>query len=169
MLTIKHYIWSTDEIHSKPNFDKYIAVPCLSGIWVLRQGTGYRASTLLYYISLLPGSPTLHNHLMAIDHCLWFCYNFLSAPQSWHLLLNSDITPPAGKSVSFGGVKPKKICKKNCGSIMSTKNKFCIKTAISALSSGPSNLQKPIWGRHHEQDDQHRNTNIKNKDHLVGD
>ena len=117
----------------------------------------------MYYISLLPGSPTLHNHLMVIDHCLWFCYNFLSAPQSWHLILNSDITPPAEKSVSFGGVKPKKICKQNCGSIMSTKNKFCIKTAISALSSGPSNLQKPIWARHHQQDDQYRNTNIKNK------
>ena len=42
------------------------------------------------------------------------------------------------------------------------------KTAIPALSSGPSNLHQSIWGRHHQLDDQHRNPNMNNKDHLVG-
>ena len=40
------------------------------------------------------------------------------------------------------------------------------KTAIPALSSGPSNLQQSIWGRHHQLDDQHRNPDVKKKDHL---
>ena len=35
--------------------------------------------------------------------------SFLSAPQFWHLLLNSDIWSPAEKNVSFGDVKHKKI------------------------------------------------------------
>ena len=43
-----------------------------------------------------------------------------------------------------------------------------VKTAIPALSSGPSNLHQSIWGRHHQLDDQHRNPNMNNKDHLVG-
>ena len=40
-----------------------------------------------------------------------------------------------------------------CGSIMSIKIHFAkkwSKTPIPALSSGPSNLQQSIWGRHHQ-------------------
>ena len=40
--------------------------------------------------------------------------------------------------------------------------------AIPALGSGQSNLQTPIWGCHRQLDDQHRNPNMNNKDHLVG-
>ena len=43
-----------------------------------------------------------------------------------------------------------------------------VKTAIPALSSGQSNLHTPIWGCHRQLDDQYRNPNMNNKDHLVG-
>ena len=43
-----------------------------------------------------------------------------------------------------------------------------VKTVIPALSSGRSNLQRPIWGCHRQLDDQYRNPNINNRDHLVG-
>ena len=43
-----------------------------------------------------------------------------------------------------------------------------VKTAIPALSSGQSNLQTPIWGCHRQLDDQYRNPNNNNRDHLVG-
>ena len=43
-----------------------------------------------------------------------------------------------------------------------------VKTAIPALSSGQNNLQVPIWGCHRQLDDQCRNPNMNNKDHLVG-
>ena len=43
-----------------------------------------------------------------------------------------------------------------------------VKTAIPALSSGQNNLQVPIWGCHRQLDDQCRNPNTNNKDHLVG-
>ena len=43
-----------------------------------------------------------------------------------------------------------------------------VKTAIPALSSGQNNLQTPIWGCHRQLDDQHRNPNMNNKDHIVG-
>ena len=40
--------------------------------------------------------------------------------------------------------------------------------AIPAFSSGQNNLHPPIWGPSRQLDDQHRNTNVNNKDHLVG-
>ena len=43
-----------------------------------------------------------------------------------------------------------------------------VKTAIPFLSSGQSNLQTPIWGCHRQLDDQYRNPNNNNRDHLVG-
>ena len=53
-----------------------------------------------------------------------------------------------------------------------TKITFCkkkwVKTAHPALSSGQSNIQTPIWGHSRQLDDQHRNPNINNKDHHVG-
>ena len=42
------------------------------------------------------------------------------------------------------------------------------KTVTGALSSGQHNLHPPIWGRHPQLDDQYRNPNINNRDHLVG-
>ena len=43
-----------------------------------------------------------------------------------------------------------------------------VKTAIPALSSGQSNLHTPMWGPSRQLDDQYRNPNINNRDHLVG-
>ena len=43
-----------------------------------------------------------------------------------------------------------------------------VKTVIPAFSSGQSNLPPSVWGPSRQLDDQHRNTNMNNKDHLVG-
>ena len=43
-----------------------------------------------------------------------------------------------------------------------------VKTVIPAFSSGQSNLPPSIWGPSRQLDDQHRNTNMNDKDHLVG-
>ena len=45
---------------------------------------------------------------------------------------------------------------------------FRSETAIAALSSGQSNLHPPIGRRHRQLDDHHRNPNINDRDHLVG-
>ena len=42
------------------------------------------------------------------------------------------------------------------------------KTVNPVLSSGQHNLHPAIWGCHCQLDDQHRNPNINNKNHLVG-
>ena len=59
-----------------------------------------------------------------------------------------------------------------CDVLIHIKNKFCkkkwVKTAIPALSSGQSNLHTPMWGPSRQLDDQYRNPNINNRDHLVG-
>ena len=101
-------------------------------------------------------------------------------PERWflcrqnHLPGNLDSQgPPTIKKQLFQGVKPKKNCPTFfCGSVIHIKNTFCkkksVKTAIRALSSGQSNLQTPIWGCHRQLDDQNRNPNINNRDHIVG-
>ena len=43
-----------------------------------------------------------------------------------------------------------------------------VKTVIPAFSSGQNNLPPSIWGPSRQLDDQHRNTNMNDKDHLVG-
>ena len=43
-----------------------------------------------------------------------------------------------------------------------------VKTALPGLGSGRNNLQTAIWGHSRQLDDQHRNPNINNKDHHVG-
>ena len=42
------------------------------------------------------------------------------------------------------------------------------KTVNPALSSGLNFFPPPIWGHHHQLDDQQRNPNMNNRDHLVG-
>ena len=42
------------------------------------------------------------------------------------------------------------------------------KTTIPALGSGQTENDTPIWGRRHQLDDQNRNPNMNNRDHLVG-
>ena len=88
------------------------------------------------------------------------------APPFWHL------TPSWKKRLLWRG-KIKKKSPKFFLRLRDTYKKYILqknwsKTAIPALSSGPSNLQQSIWGRHHQLDDQHRNPNMNNKDHLVG-
>ena len=51
---------------------------------------------------------------------------------------------------------------------MQNKKKFWVKTVIPAYSSGQSNLPSSMWGPSRQLDDQHRNTNMNDKDHLVG-
>ena len=43
-----------------------------------------------------------------------------------------------------------------------------VKTVIPAFSSGQNNLPPSIWGPSRQLDDQHRNTNMNDEDHLVG-
>ena len=51
-------------------------------------------------------------------------------------------------------------------------NTFCKKKwselVIPALNSGQNNLHPAIWGCHHQLDDHQRNSNVNNRDHLVG-
>ena len=95
------------------------------------------------------------------------CTSILTfAPQFWHY------TPSWKKRLLWRG-KTQKRLPKFFLRLRDTYKKYILqknwsKTAIPALSSGPSNLQQSIWGRHHQLDDQHRNPNINNKDHLVG-
>ena len=84
-----------------------------------------------------------------------------------------EVRDPLQKTQLFRGVKMKKSCPTFfCGFVIHMKNTFCqkkwVKTPIPALSSDQSNLQTPIWGRHHQLDDQNKNPNINNRDHLVG-
>ena len=80
--------------------------------------------------------------------------------------------PPTKKEAVSGGKTPKKLSKKFLRLRDAYKKyilqKNWVKTAIPALSSGQSNLQTPIWGCHRQLDDQYRNPNMNNKDHLVG-
>ena len=84
----------------------------------------------------------------------------------------SDILAPFGKNVSFGGVKLKKVCQKILR-LHDTHNMYILqknwtKTVNPALSSGLNFFPPPIWGHHHQLDDQQRNPNMNNRDHLVG-
>ena len=91
-------------------------------------------------------------------------------PQFWK---SSNLTQGFGKKSPFQGVK---MAKKDCHSLFRPVHmykkyilkKIWVKTAIPALSSGRNNLQPPIWRCHRQLDDQHRNPNMNNKDHLVG-
>ena len=80
--------------------------------------------------------------------------------------------PPTKKTALSGG-KTKKRLPKFFLRLRDTYKKYIlqknwVKTAIPALSSGQNNLQTPIWGCHRQLDDQHRNPNMNNKDHIVG-
>ena len=71
----------------------------------------------------------------------------LSAPQFWHLLLNSDIRPPSEKIAAFEVVKPpQKQPKKNYGFLILIKNTFC-KTYGQKRSIQPSAVANIIYIR----------------------
>ena len=80
---------------------------------------------------------------------------------------------PLPKKTAVSGGKTKKKLSKFFLRLWDTYKKYIlqknwVKTAIPALSSGQNNLQTPIWGCHRQLDDQHRNPNMNNKDHIVG-
>ena len=85
----------------------------------------------------------------------------------------SKLDPGVRKKAPFQGVK---MAKKGCHSLFRPVHMYkkyilkknWVKTAIPALSSGRNNLPPPIWCCHRQLDDQHRNPNMNNKDHLVG-
>ena len=84
-----------------------------------------------------------------------------------------EVRDPLQKKQVFRGVKMKKSCPTFFLRLCDTYKKYTlqkkwVKTPIPALSSDQSNLQTPIWGCHHQLDDQNRNPNINNRDHLVG-
>ena len=84
-----------------------------------------------------------------------------------------SLTQGFGKKAPFQRVK---MAKKGCHSLFRPVHMYkkyilkknWVKTAIPALSSGRNNLPPPIWGCHRQLDDKHRNPNLNNKDHLVG-
>ena len=81
--------------------------------------------------------------------------------------------PGFGKKAYFQRVKPPKIWSNWYFSSVTCKTytfwkKNWAKTAIPAPSSGQTDLQTPIWGRSYQLDDQIRNPNVNNRDHLVG-
>ena len=112
---------------------------------------------------------TTDDHWLLLMILLQFplCTSILTfAPQFWHY------TPSWKKRLLWRG-KTQKRLPKFFLRLRDTYKKYILqkiwsKTAIPALSSGPSNLQQSIWGRHHQLDDQHRNPNMNDKDHLVG-
>ena len=88
----------------------------------------------------LPGTrgPVIEKHCKNCGHCpvsLFIVWNVTKCHRSSHVAI-------VKKKIKNGPKRP---------------------LQPSAVSSGPSNLQKPIWARHHQLDDQYRNTNIKNK------
>ena len=89
-----------------------------------------------------------------------------AAPPPWK-------TGPPLKKTALSGGKTKKKLPNFFLRLCDTHKKYIlqknwVKTAIPAFSSGQNNLHPPIWGPSRQLDDQHRNTNMKNKDHLVG-
>ena len=80
---------------------------------------------------------------------------------------------PLPKKTAVSGGKTKKKLPKFFLRLWDTYKKYIlqknwVKTIIPAHSSGQSNLHGSIWGCHRQLDDQHRNPNMNNKDHLVG-
>ena len=91
-------------------------------------------------------------------------------PQFWK---NSSWTQGLGeKSLFYGEKNPKTLHNFFYGFLIHIKKTFYkknwVKTALPGLSSGRNNLQTPIRGCHRQLDDQHRNPNMNNKDHHVG-
>ena len=76
------------------------------------------------------------------------------------------------KTVSEGVKHTESLPRNFCGLVIHIKITFCKKNG-SKRSLQPSAVFRPIyppsiWGPSRQLDDQHRNTNMKNKDHLVG-
>ena len=83
------------------------------------------------------------------------------------------LDPGVEKKTVSEGVKPIESLPRNfCGLVIHIKNTFCKKIG-SKRSFQPSAVVRaiyppPIWGHSRQLDDQHRNPNINNEDHHVG-
>ena len=83
------------------------------------------------------------------------------------------MNPGVEKKTVSEGVKPiESLPRIFCGLVIHIKNTFCKKIG-SKRSFQPSAVVRAIyppsiWGPSRQLDDQHRNTNMNNKDHLVG-
>jgi hypothetical protein len=104
-----------------------------------------------------------------------FCQRNISFPafRFWNRIPgNLANQGPHPKEVAFSGGKTKQKLSKFFLWLRDTYKKYIlqknwVKTAIPALSSGQNNLQTPIWGCHRQLDDQYKNPNMNNKDHLL--
>ena len=86
---------------------------------------------------------------------------------------HSDILAPFGKKRLVWGGKTQKKSAKKFLRLLDTHKMYILqknwtKTVNPALSSGLNFFPPPIWGHHHQLDDQQRNPNMNNRDHLVG-
>ena len=80
------------------------------------------------------------------------------------ILTNREVRDPLRKKTALSGGKTEKNLSQFFLRLANTYKKYIlqknwVKTVIPALSSGRSNLQRPIWGCHRQLDD---------RDHLVG-
>ena len=111
--------------------------------------------------------------IMLTHHNWWSthyeCYAALC--QKWgcsagttSILTNREVRDPLRKKTALSEGKTEKNLSKFFWRLANTYKKYIlqknwVKTVIPALSSGRSNLQRPIWGCHRQLDD---------RDHLVG-
>ena len=97
------------------------------------------------------------------------CYAALCQNWGWSagttsILTNREVRDPHRKKTALSGGKTEKNLSQFFLRLANTYKKYIlqknwVKTVIPALSSGRSNLQRPIWGCHRQLDD---------RDHLVG-
>ena len=92
------------------------------------------------------------------------CQNWGCSAGTTSILTNREVRDPLRKKTALSGGKIEKNLSQFFWRLVNTYKKYIlqknwVKTAIPALSSGRSNLQRPIWGCHRQLDD---------RDHLVG-
>ena len=92
------------------------------------------------------------------------CQKWGYSAGSTAILTNREVRDPLRKKTALSGGKTEKNLSQFFLRLANTYKKYIlqknwVKTVIPALSSGRSNLQRPIWGCHRQLDD---------RDHLVG-
>ena len=108
---------------------------------------------------------THHNWWSAHYECFAaLCQKCGSSAGSTTILTNREVRNPLRKKTVLSGGKTEKNLSQFFLRLANTYKKYIlqknwVKTVIPALSSGRSNLQRPIWGCHRQLDD---------RDHLVG-
>ena len=120
--------------------------------------------------------------IMLTHHNWWSthyeCYAALCQNWGWSagttsILTNREVRDPLRKTTALSGGKTEKNLSQFFLRLANTYKKYIlqknwVKRALPGLGSGRNNLQTAIWGHSRQLDDQHRNPNINNKDHHVG-